>query len=97
MNTILAIIAALLPAVLLWIYIWKKDPRPEPTSWLVKAVLWGMAICVPVAFLEMGIESTLFGFGGEPSSILDTTTMAFLVTALPEDSFKLLALWIVPT
>lgn len=54
-----------------------------------------MAICVPVAFLEMGIESTLFGLGGEPSSILDTTTMAFLVTALPEDSFKLLALWIV--
>ena len=43
----------------------------------------------------MGIESTLFGLGGEPSSILDTTTMAFLVTALPEDSFKLLALWIV--
>lgn len=27
------IVAALLPAILLWIYILKKDPCPEPTSW----------------------------------------------------------------
>lgn len=33
--------------------------QPEPTSWLVKAVVWGMAICIPVAILEMVIQ-TLF-------------------------------------
>ena len=49
MNIFIAISAALLPAILPWLYIWKKDPQPELTSRLVKAVVWGMAICVPVA------------------------------------------------
>lgn len=95
MNAILAIIAALLPAVLLWIYVWKKDPQQEPASWLSKAVLWGVVACVPVAILEMGIEGVLFGAGGQPSSLAGTTAMAFFVAALPEEAFKLLVLWIV--
>ena len=95
MNVILILTAAVLPAILLWLYIWKQDPQPEPTSWLVKAVLWGIGICIPVALLEMGIEAVLFGVGGQPSSIIGTTTLAFLVAALPEEAFKLLALWMV--
>ena len=91
--TIVIILAAILPGILLWLYIWKKDPQPEPTSWLVKATLWGMAICIPITILEMGIETLLFGTGGEPTSLVDTTIMAFLVAALPEETFKLLALW----
>ena len=75
---ILALSAALLPAILLLLYIWKKDPQPEPTSWLVKSVVWGMAICVPVAFLEMLIQTMFWG-----------------IEALPEEAFKLLALWLV--
>lgn len=88
------IVAALLPAILLWIYILKKDPYPEPMSWLIKAILLGMALCIPVAILELCIESVLFGFGGSPSSLVGTTAMAFFVAALPEESFKLLALWL---
>ena len=93
MNTILALIAALLPAVLLLAYIWKKDPQKEPTSWLAKAVLWGVVACVPVAFLEEVIERVLFGTGGQPSSLAGTTVMAFFVAALPEEAFKLYVLW----
>lgn len=89
------ILAALLPALLLFVYIWKKDTQKEPTSWLVKAVLWGVAICLPVAIVEMGIEAMLFGAGGKPTDLLGTTTMAFLVAALPEETFKLFALWMV--
>lgn len=89
---ILAYIAALLPAFLLWLYIWKKDPQKEPTSQLVKAVLWGAVIIIPVGFLEVGIQNILF-HGGKPSSIFDTTIEAFFVAALPEESFKLLVLW----
>ena len=89
---ILAFIAALLPAFLLWLYIWKKDPQKEPTSQLVKAVLWGAVIIIPVGFLEVGIQNILF-HGGKPSSIFDTTIEAFFVAALPEESFKLLVLW----
>lgn len=95
MNVLLTLTAALLPVILLWVYIWRQDPQPEPTSWLVKAVLWGIGICIPVALLEMGIEAVLFGVGGRPSSIIGTTTLAFIVAALPEETFKLLALWIV--
>lgn len=91
MNIII-ILAALLPAFLLLLYVWKKDPQKEPTSELVKAILWGMGICVPVALLEMGIEAVLFSDAGA-TTLFGTTTRAFLVAALPEESFKLLALW----
>ena len=92
---IILFIAALFPAILLWLYIWKKDTQKEPTSWLVKAVLWGVAIIIPVAILESGIETMLFGVEGKPTNLFGTTMMAFVVAALPEESFKLLALWMV--
>jgi RsiW-degrading membrane proteinase PrsW (M82 family) len=54
-----------------------------------------VAICIPVAILEMGLETILFGVDGEPQSLAGTTIMAFFVAAIPEESFKLLALWLV--
>lgn len=93
METILILSAALLPAILLWIYIWKQDAQPEPTNWLVKAVLYGVGIGIPVALLEMVIERVLFD--GDPTTLFGTTVQAFFVAALPEESFKLLALWLV--
>lgn len=95
MDTIFILMTALLPPFILWVYIWKKDPQPEPTSWLLKAVMWGVATCIPVAYLEMVIDSALFGAGGQPSNLFGTTMQAFLVAALPEEAFKLLALWLV--
>ena len=95
MNIIIILSAAILPAILLWLFIWKKDTQKEPTSWLLKAVLWGVAIIIPVAILESGIETILFGVEGKPTTLLGTTTMAFGVAALPEETFKLLALWMV--
>jgi RsiW-degrading membrane proteinase PrsW (M82 family) len=92
---LIVLAAALLPAILLLIYILKKDPQPEPTSWLVKAVLFGVAICIPVVIVESGIETVLFGPGGKPATFAGTTAMAFFVAAIPEEAFKLLALWLV--
>ena len=94
MNIILILAAALLPAVLLWLYIWKKDPQKEPTSWLVKATLWGVAICIPIGLVECVINFVIFG-DGSPSTLFGTTTLAFFVAAVPEEAFKLLALWLV--
>ncbi|MBO4550339.1 MAG: PrsW family intramembrane metalloprotease [Bacteroidaceae bacterium] len=94
MDTLIILAAALLPAILLWFYIWAKDPKKEPTSQLLKAVLAGIVLCIPVAILEMVINATLFS-GGEPTTLFGTTTLAFLVAAVPEESFKLLALWLV--
>ena len=95
MNTLSILVAALLPAILLWLYIWKKDTKKEPTSWLVKAFLWGIIICIPVAIVEAGLGYILLGDGGKPSSLLDTTIVAFVVAAIPEEAFKLLALWLI--
>ncbi len=86
--------AALLPALLLLLYIWKKDPQPEPTSKLLKAFLAGVLICVPVSIVEMAIQSLLFGEGGEGTTLIGSTAEAFLVAAIPEEAFKLLALWL---
>jgi RsiW-degrading membrane proteinase PrsW (M82 family) len=93
MQTILLLAAALLPAVLLWLYIWRKDPQKEPTRLLVKAVWYGIGICVPVALLEAGLQEILLG--GEPTTLAGTTIMAFGVAALPEELFKLFALWLI--
>ena len=93
MNILILLAAALLPAILLLLYIWKQDPQPEPTNWLVKAVLYGVAICIPVSFIEVAIENVL-GLG-EPTTIFGTTFQAFFEAALPEESFKLLVLWLV--
>lgn len=93
---IIKLAAALLPAILLGLYIWKKDKQPEPTGQLIKAVLLGVGICLPVAFVELIIQKGLFGFsGGQPLTLFGTTVEAFFVAALPEEAAKLLALWIV--
>lgn len=94
MKELTILIAALLPAIVLWLYVWKKDPQKEPTKLLVKAIMWGVGICVPTAMVEIGIETLLFGQGGQPTTLLGTTTVAFFVAALPEEAFKLLALWL---
>ncbi len=95
MNMFILIIAALLPAILLWFYIWQKDSQPEPTSQLVKAVCFGVVICIPVAFLEVGINSILFGAGDGPSTLAGVAIEAFFVAAIPEECVKLLALWLI--
>lgn len=95
MNKLIILFAALLPAILLWFYIWKSDIQKEPMSKLVKAIVWGMAICFPVALVEMLVELFLFDSASETLTLADTTMRAFFTAAIPEESFKLLALWIV--
>ena len=57
--------------------------------------MWGAGICIPIGFLELAIEVLLFGSNGGPYTLFGTTVQAFLVAAVPEETFKLLALWIV--
>ena len=89
---LLILAAALLPVVALFVYIYKKDPQPEPLSWLMRALGMGVLIVIPVSFIEFGIQTLLFGAGMTPTTLFGTTVMAFLVAALPEEAFKLLAL-----
>lgn len=93
MSIIFMWFAAILPPLLLWIYVWKHDANPEPAGKLLKAVLLGVAISIPVSLVENVIEFILLGDGAE--TLIGTTVDAFFVAALPEESFKLLALWLV--
>ena len=90
----LMIIAAVLPAVLLGLYIWRKDPHPEPVKWVLRAFFLGVGICLPVAFFENFISTLLFGAGGEPVTLFGSTIQAFFVAALPEEGAKLFVLWL---
>jgi len=90
----LMLFAALLPAILLFLYIWRKDAQPEPFSWLLRSILAGVGICIPVAFAEYFIQHSLFP-GGAPTTLFGTTVQAFCVAAIPEEAAKLLALWII--
>ena len=89
------IVAAVLPAILLWLYTCKKDTQPEPMSQMLKAFLYGALICVPVAFVEQWLSVLLFGPDGTPSALTGSTAQAFLVAAVPEEAFKLFALWLI--
>ena len=89
------IAAAILPAILLWLYTCKKDAQPEPMSQMLKAFLYGALICIPVAFVENYISGMLFAPEGSPSTLIGSTVEAFLVAAVPEEGFKLLALWLI--
>lgn len=88
------IVAALLPVIVLGLYIYFRDPIKEPFSWLLRALIAGVCICVPVAFLEVFISQWIFA-GGSPTTLFGTTVQAFCVAAVPEEAAKLLALWLV--
>ena len=94
-EAIIMIVAAVLPALLLWIYICKRDTQREPLPQMVKALLYGMGIIVPVVAIENLIKLLLFGNGGGPETIIGTMAEAFFVAAIPEECMKLLALLIV--
>lgn len=94
MNILILLAAAFLPVIFLWLYIWKQDSQPEPTKWLVKASLLGIGIFIPLVFIEQILQLFLFGYE-EPTTLFGTTIKAFCVAALPEEVFKLLALWLI--
>ena len=89
----LQLAAALLPAILLAIYIWYRDPHKEPFQWLLRAFLMGVIISFPVVCVETFFNNLLFG-GAEPTTLFGSTLKAFIVAALPEESAKLFALWL---
>ena len=95
MEFLIILIVALLPAALLWWYIWKRDQKKEPTKLLVKATCYGVLICFPIALVEILISTILFGPDGQPTTLIGTTANAFLVAAIPEETFNFLALWLI--
>lgn len=85
----LVILAALLPVVLLFGYIWYQDiKQPEPLKWLLKGLLYG-ALSVPIVLM---VVSPLGGL--EVVDGLSAWMNAFVMAAMPEEGAKLLMLWL---
>lgn len=86
--------AALAPAVILVIYIYIKDKyKREPLSQILKGILYGvLSAFIAIAF------ATLFQLVGlapaEMATTRDAFMNAFFGAAIPEESAKLLMLWL---
>lgn len=95
MNYFIMLAAALLPVAILLIYAYKKDPRPEPTSLLAKSFAYGVLICFPIVAVEFGVSHIVNTLITDTASLEYVLAEAFLVAAIPEECFKLLALWLI--
>ena len=60
MTYLIALAVALLPAIILWIYIFKKDAKPEPKGQIWKAILLGAATVIPIVWMETCVSNFLF-------------------------------------
>lgn len=92
MELIYLLIAALLPALLLIYYIFRKDQlNPEPKWQLIKGFFFGVASACLVLMVFAGCESPQ-----DESSIPlgDTILQAFWYAAIPEELSKFLMLWL---
>lgn len=90
----LAVFAALLPVVLLFIYIYRQDSaQPEPAKWLWKGVWYGILSAILVLAV-VGPITHLFPLSSlkctTPGAIFD----AFCLAAIPEEAAKLFMLWL---
>lgn len=95
MKWIVLLLAAILPAMLLFFYIWRKDPQKEPVNQLVRAVLYGVGVVWVAGGIETFIKYSFWGTTIGDYTLLDTTAIAFFVAAIPEEALKLLAFWLV--
>ncbi|MBR3453856.1 MAG: PrsW family intramembrane metalloprotease [Bacteroidaceae bacterium] len=86
---------ALLPVLLLLLYIYRKDnASPEPPLQLAKAFFYGVvSIFVSLFFTSTLFSLPLFDFK-ESNTVFGQFAEAFFGAALPEESAKLLMLWL---
>ena len=88
MNVVLALTLAIIPAVIIVIYFYRKDKaKPEPKGLIIRIFLLGLFSTLPALILEMLISE----FSGilKPYHILYPIFKAFLVAAFVEESLKL--------
>ena len=88
-ETYLIILAAVAPAIVVAIVMIRKDRRPEPIGWLLAAT--GLGVLAGPAVLILGYLLL-------PEIPMDSLSRAFLSSfinaAIPEETLKFLALWL---
>lgn len=90
------ILAAILPAVVLTYYIFRKDPVKEPAAQLLR----GFAFGIVAAIVSIAFSTTLAAVGlvdlsiENANSVSTSLRLAFFGAAIPEELAKLLMLWL---
>ena len=97
MTVFLVILAALAPVVwLLWTIYRKDSVQPEPTTWLLKAFLYGVGSVFLTFFISLPLSMVL-GLNIDKqtyASLLEALEDAFLLAAAPEELAKFFMLWL---
>lgn len=90
----LILATALAPALVLIVYIYRCDKsQPEPWRMLFKAFMLGIFSTVLSLAISQPLE--LFGwFTTDPTDIIESLQCAFLGAAVPEETAKLIMLWL---
>lgn len=86
---------AVLPVVLILLYVYNKDRTKEPLSLLIKLFFLGICSCFLVLIISgvMGIFLPFMNGGLENKSFLDTLLYAFIGVALVEEFSKWIMLY----
>ena len=92
-ETITVFLAAVIPAIVLVIYIYDKDDRPEPVGQLVKAFLLG-ALSAPLSLLVSKPLAILGYYSNDAVGLIESFRIAFFGAALPEELAKMFVLWL---
>jgi RsiW-degrading membrane proteinase PrsW (M82 family) len=89
MNLAISLTLAIVPALIIVIYLCRKDrAKPEPKRIIVRIFILGLLSTVPAIFIEMGINE-LRGYLYPCYAILYPIFKAFIVAGLVEESLKL--------
>ncbi|MBR5780790.1 MAG: PrsW family intramembrane metalloprotease [Bacteroidales bacterium] len=93
--TVTLLITALLPVLILLLYIYRKDKmQPEPIGQIVRAFLLGL-LTVPLSFL-VSVPSEMIGlYSDDVYTVMDAFKISFFGAAIPEEAAKLFVLWLV--
>lgn len=94
-QTISILSMALIPVLLLIIFINRKDKMsPEPIGQLIKAFLLGL-LSAPLSF-AVSVPSEILGlYSADVVTVADAIRISFFGAAIPEEAAKLFILWIV--
>jgi RsiW-degrading membrane proteinase PrsW (M82 family) len=94
---ILLLASSVLPAVLLFLWVYFRDRIREPASVVLATIGLGVLIALPAYFIEdllvrLGILGGILG-DDDPASLLKAGYMSFAVAGLVEESLKFMVLW----
>ena len=91
---LVVLLTAIVPVVLLMWWVNRKDSaRPEPKKMLVKGFLYGLVSVFLASAFSMGINELGLNFS-ESTSLEGQIAEAFFGAALPEETAKLIMLWL---